>query len=159
MIIIPCFWVSSTGTMFFWTCDSIVFFDVSINSLNTMVCENCYHFILWYQSPMDLPSLYYSTATVLFSFFLSKGLNMFRECFALLIHLSSTRPQERWRDIAQCWQTARQISKIIISRFQQPPCLFPAPYPHLSLLLYPLSVFIDIDLMYTNIGAVYAEMC
>lgn len=66
---------------------------------------------------------------------------------AVLINSSSTRPQERWRDIAQSWQTAKQISKIIISRFQQPPCLFPAPYPRLSPLLYPLSVFIDIVLI------------
>lgn len=94
-----------------------------------------------YQSSMDFPFFHYNTASVFFLSFFSKGLSMFRECFALLIHPSSTRPQERWRDIAQCWQTARQISKIIISRFQQPPCLFPAPYPHLSHLLHPLSVY------------------
>lgn len=56
---------------------------------------------------------------------------------AVLIHPCSSRPQERWRDIAQRWQMAKQISKIIISRFQQPPCLFPAPYPHPSPLALP----------------------
>jgi len=34
---------------------------------------------------------------------------------------------------------------------------FPSPLPPPLSLLYPLSVFIDF--MYTNIGAVYAEMC